>query len=400
MADQTFERTLPHLNVGTLGHEGHGKTMLTSAITHVLASEGRAVYRPIDDLDKSPDERKLMRTLTTSHVEYITDARHYAHIDCPGHHAYGRNVYTGVAQLDGAILVVSGREGLGAQTREHILLARQAGIGHLVVFMSKHDHDSNGESVIGQDQAEDVEQEVRAMLESYDYPGDIIPFIRGSAQDALRDDAAGVQSIQRLLKKMDETFPVPERKIDLPFLMPIADALLISGQGTVVTGSVRQGVVKVGDEVELVGLTDSYSTVVTGVETFNKTMFQAQDGDHVGLKLRGVKREDIHRGQVLVMPSTVRPRTKVVVGVYFLARDEGGRHTPFFEGYRPQIHVHTADVPCTVRFAEGTEMMMPGDYAELTLEFMKPLYVEKGDRFALRDGGRTIGVGIIGSIIV
>jgi elongation factor Tu len=393
MAKETFECTLPHFNVGTIGHEGHGKTSLTAAITSVQAAWGRAVSCETASLDKSPQERDLGRTLITSHVEYTTAARHYAHIDCPGHHATGRNVYTGVAQLDGVILVVSAVEGVKAQTREHIVLARQAGISQIIVFMNKCDVEVESGRV------QFIEEELRELLNSYEYPGDSTPFIRGSALGALRGDAEHVEGIQRLLSTMDDFFTTPERNTDSDFLMPIADSLVIWGEGNVVIGSIARGFIRVGDEVEIVGLLETQRTVVTGVETFNKLLYQGAAGDHVGLRLRGTKREGVRRGQVVVRPGSVRPHTKVEAMVYILESGEGGRHTPFLGGYRPQIHLHTADVPCTVRLAEGTEMIMPGDHAGLTLEFMKPLYVQKGQRFVLRDGGRTIGAGTITSII-
>jgi elongation factor Tu len=395
MAKETFARKLPHLNVGVIGHQGHGKTTLTSAITKVLAKEQQAAYRDIITLDRSPDEHKLARTIITSHVEYSTFKRHVAHIDCPGHRAYGRNVTTGLSQLDAAILVVSAADGFQEQTREHIVLARQAGIDQIVVFLSKCD--------LGDDAAdrwEIVEEELRGLLSSYDFPGDSIPFVYGSAFRALDGDEWGVSTIKKLLEVVDAAFVVPARDTDRPFLMPIADALELSGQGTVVTGTVRRGALSVGEEVELVGLTDRRKTVVTGIETFNQRLNRAEAGDHVGLKLRGVKREDVHRGQVVAKPGTVTPHTKVEASLYFLTKDEGGRSTPVFQGYKPQLHLHAADVPCTLKFSGDTEMIMPGDHAELPMEFMKPLYVQKGDRFALRDGGRTVALGTITSIIV
>jgi elongation factor Tu len=394
MAKQTFERTLPHFNVGTLGHQGHGKTTLTSAITLARSYRGSARSHSHLDLDRSPDERSLRRTIITSHVEYVTDKLHYAHIDCPGHHAYGRNLFTGAAQLDGAILVVSAQEGVQAQTREHVLLARRAGINQLVVFMSKH------YDFIDRDLVEMLEGDVRMLLDDNGYDGHHTPFVRGSAQNVIRDGGERSECIDELLRAMDEHFSLPARDVDLPFEMPIADVLYMSGQGTVVTGSVRRGVVKVGDEVELVGLTDRFKTVVTGIETFNKMLHQAQAGDHVGLKLRGVKREDVHRGQVVAKPGALTPHTKVEASLYFLTKDEGGRSTPIFQGYKPQLHLHTADVPCTLKFSGDTEMIMPGDQAELPMDLMKPLHVEKGDNFVLRDGGRTVALGTITSIIL
>lgn len=394
MAKETFARKLPHLNVGVIGHHGHGKTTLTSAITHVLTHDGRAAYRDIITLDRSPDEHKLGRTIITSHVEYSTFKLHFAHIDCPGHHAYGRNVYTGLAQLDAAILVVSGIDGVQEQTREHILLARQAGIDQIVVFLSKGDFGDDTE------RSNAIEEELRGLLSAYDFPGDIVPVVRGSALHALEGDDRSRSGIKKLLAVVEETFAVPARDVDLPFEMPIADALELSGQGTVVTGTVRRGALSVGEEVELVGLTDRLKTVVTGIETFNQRLNRAEAGDHVGLKLRGVKREDIHRGQVVAKPGTVTPHTKVEASLYFLTKDEGGRSTPVFQGYKPQVHLHTADVPCTLKFSGDTEMVMPGDHAELGIELMKPLRVEKGDRFVLRDGGRTVALGTITSIIV
>lgn len=394
MAKETFARKLPHLNVGVIGHHGHGKTTLTSAITLARSFRGSARNHGHEDLDRSPDERELHRTITTSHVEYVTDKIHYAHLDCPGHHAYGRNVFTGVAQLDGAILVVSAQQGIEAQTREHVLLARQAGVQQLVVFMSKH------YDYIDRDLVDMLEEDVRIFLQDNGYDGHGTPFVRGSALNVLRDGGERSACIDELLGAMDKHFALPARDVDLPFEMPIADALELSGQGTVVTGTVRRGALSVGEEVELVGLTDRLKTVVTGIETFNQRLNRAEAGDHVGLKLRGVKREDIHRGQVVAKPGTVTPHTKVEASLYFLTKDEGGRSTPVFQGYKPQVHLHTADVPCTLKFSGDTEMVMPGDHAELGIELMKPLRVEKGDRFVLRDGGRTVALGTITSIIV
>ncbi|MCK6523094.1 elongation factor Tu [Myxococcota bacterium] len=383
---------MPHVNVGTLGHEGHGKTTLTSAITSVLAAQGRAVFRPAADLDRSPDERRLGRTILPSHVEYSTEKRHYAHIDCPGHHAYARNLLTGAAQLDGAILVVSASQGVQAQTIEHIQLARQAGIEHLVVFMSKHD------LPVDNDQADFVEGELRAILQAHHYPSGDTPFIRGSAQSALMEDAFGVNSIRQLIDAMDDSIPLPDRRIDRPFLMPIAEVHTIAGQGQVVTGTVRRGVIKVGEEVEVMGLNHRITAVVTGLETFNQAMAQGQAGDQIGLRLRGVTQEQCHRGQVVVAPNRYPEHNRVEAQIYVLARDEGGRTTPLTSGYRPQLHLHTADVPCALTLAEGTEMIMPGDTADLTMDLLKPIFVEKGDRFALRDGGRTIALGTITGI--
>ena len=395
MSKEKFERTKPHVNVGTIGHVDHGKTTLTAAITKVLSETGGATFVDYANIDKAPEERERGITISTAHVEYETEARHYAHVDCPGHADYVKNMITGAAQMDGAILVVSAADGPMPQTREHILLARQVGVPAIVVFLNKVDQVDDPELL------ELVELEVRELLSQYDFPGDEIPIIAGSALAALegRDPEIGAQKVLELMKAVDEYIPTPERPKDKPFLMPIEDVFSISGRGTVVTGRVEQGVVKVGDEVESVGIRETRKTVVTGVEMFRKILDQGEAGDNIGALLRGVGRDEVERGQVLAQPGSITPHTKFKAETYVLTKEEGGRHTPFFNNYRPQFYFRTTDVTGTVTLPEGTEMVMPGDNVELQVELISPIAMDEGLRFAIREGGRTVGAGVVSKII-
>jgi len=395
MAKAKFERNKPHCNIGTIGHVDHGKTSLTAAITKILAETGGATFTPYADIDKAPEERERGITISTAHVEYETAARHYAHVDCPGHADYVKNMITGAAQMDGAILVVAATDGPMPQTREHILLAKQVGVPAMVVFMNKADLVDDAEIL------ELVELEVRELLSKYDFPGDDIPIIVGSALSALegKADGFGREKIQELMKAVDDYIPQPERPLDRPFLMPIEDVFSISGRGTVVTGRVEAGIVKVGEEVEIVGINDTRKTVVTGVEMFRKLLDQGQAGDNIGALIRGVGREEVERGQVLCKPGTIKPHTDFKSEVYVLSKDEGGRHTPFFANYRPQFYFRTTDVTGTVELPEGTEMVMPGDNITLTVKLIAPIAMDQGLRFAIREGGRTVGAGVVAEIL-
>jgi elongation factor Tu len=395
MAKEKFERTKPHCNVGTVGHVDHGKTTLTAAITKVMAEAGGADFSDYADIDKAPEERERGITISTAHVEYETDTRHYAHVDCPGHADYVKNMITGAAQMDGAILVVSAADGPMPQTREHILLARQVGVPALVVYMNKVDQVDDEELL------ELVEMEIRELLSSYDFPGDDIPIIKGSALAALegRDDEIGKNSILELMKAVDEYIPQPERPKDQPFLMPIEDVFSISGRGTVVTGRVERGVIKVGEEIEIVGIKDTTKTTCTGVEMFRKLLDQGEAGDNVGVLLRGVGRDEVERGQVLAAPGSITPHTKFTCECYILTKDEGGRHTPFFSNYRPQFYFRTTDVTGTIELPEGTEMVMPGDNITMTVQLIAPIAMDEGLRFAIREGGRTVGAGVVAKIV-
>ncbi|MDJ0935400.1 MAG: elongation factor Tu [Kiloniellales bacterium] len=395
MAKAKFERTKPHCNVGTIGHVDHGKTTLTAAITKVLAEAGGAEFTAYDEIDKAPEEKARGITIATAHVEYETDNRHYAHVDCPGHADYVKNMITGAAQMDGAILVVSASDGPMPQTREHILLARQVGVPAIVVYMNKCDMVDDPELL------DLVELEVRELLSSYEFPGDDIPIVRGSALKALDGDGGeiGSQSILELMKEVDAYVPQPERPKDKPFLMPIEDVFSISGRGTVVTGRVERGVVNVGDEVEIVGLKDTTKTVVTGVEMFRKLLDQGEAGDNIGALLRGVGREEVERGQVLAKPGSITPHTNFKAEAYILTKEEGGRHTPFFTNYRPQFYFRTTDVTGVVTLPEGTEMVMPGDNISMEVELIAPIAMDEGLRFAIREGGRTVGAGVVASIV-
>ncbi|MEQ9123075.1 MAG: elongation factor Tu [Alphaproteobacteria bacterium] len=395
MAKEKFQRTKPHCNIGTIGHVDHGKTSLTAAITKVLAESGGASYQAYDQIDKAPEEKARGITISTAHVEYETANRHYAHVDCPGHADYVKNMITGAAQMDGAILVVSAADGPMPQTREHILLARQVGVPALVVFMNKVDQVDDEELL------ELVELEVRELLSSYDFPGDDIPIIKGSALAALEDSDAkiGHDAVLELMAAVDEYIPQPERPIDRPFLMPIEDVFSISGRGTVVTGRVEQGIVKVGEEVEIVGIRNTAKTTVTGVEMFRKLLDQGQAGDNVGCLLRGIGRDDVERGQVLAKPGSITPHTQFECECYVLTKDEGGRHTPFFSNYRPQFYFRTTDVTGTVELPEGTEMVMPGDNISMKVNLIAPIAMDEGLRFAIREGGRTVGAGVVSKIV-
>ncbi len=396
MAKQKFERTKPHVNVGTIGHIDHGKTTLTSAITRVLANKGQADYIPFEEIDKAPEEKERGITIATAHVEYQTDKRHYAHVDCPGHADYIKNMITGAAQMDGAILVVGADDGPMPQTREHILLARQVGVPHIVVFLNKVDMVEDEELI------ELVELEVRELLSKYEFPGDDIPIIRGSALKALEsgDPAAPeTKCILELMEAVDETIPVPERPLDKPFLMPIEDVFTISGRGTVVTGRLERGIIKVSDELELVGFRPTQKTVCTGVEMFRKILDQGEAGDNIGVLLRGIKRDEVERGQVVAKPGSITPHTKFEAQVYVLTKEEGGRHTPFFPGYRPQFYFRTTDVTGVIQLPEGVEMVMPGDNINMKGELITPVALEKELRFAIREGGRTVGAGVVTEII-
>ncbi len=394
MAKAKFERTKPHCNIGTIGHVDHGKTTLTAAITKVLAETGGATFTDYANIDKAPEERERGITISTAHVEYETANRHYAHVDCPGHADYVKNMITGAAQMDGAILVVNAADGPMPQTREHILLARQVGVPALVVYMNKVDQVDDEEIL------ELVELEVRELLSSYDFPGDDIPIIKGSALAALegRDDAIGKDSINALMAAVDSYIPQPPRPTDKPFLMPVEDVFSISGRGTVVTGRIETGIIKVGEEVEIVGLKTTAKTTVTGVEMFRKLLDQGEAGDNIGALCRGIKREDVERGQVLAKPGTCTPHTNFESEVYVLSKDEGGRHTPFFANYRPQFYFRTTDVTGSVTLPEGTEMVMPGDNVKLQVELIAPIAMDEGLRFAIREGGRTVGSGVVAKI--
>jgi elongation factor Tu len=395
MAKQKFERTKPHVNVGTIGHVDHGKTTLTAAITEVQAAKGLADFVPFDSIDKAPEERERGITIATAHVEYQTDQRHYAHVDCPGHADYVKNMITGAAQMDGAIVVVSAADGPMPQTREHILLARQVNVPYIVVYLNKVDQVDDEELL------DLVELEVRELLSEYDFPGDDVPVIRGSALKALEDGTPGTEntkSVDELLDALDSYIPVPEREIDKPFLMPVEDVFTITGRGTVVTGRVERGQVKTGEEVQIVGLGSEKKTVVTGVEMFRKILDEGQAGDNVGLLLRGVGKEEVERGMVVAKPGSITPHTKFKAEVYVLTKDEGGRHTPFFDGYRPQFYFRTTDVTGTAHLPEGVEMVMPGDNVNMDVELIAPIAMDKELRFAIREGGRTVGAGVVTDI--
>ncbi|HIP79244.1 MAG TPA: elongation factor Tu [Kiloniellaceae bacterium] len=394
MAKEKFERTKPHCNVGTIGHVDHGKTTLTAAITKVLAEAGGAEFSAYDQIDKAPEEKARGITISTAHVEYETANRHYAHVDCPGHADYVKNMITGAAQMDGAILVVSAADGPMPQTREHILLARQVGVPAIVVFMNKVDQVDDAELL------ELVELEIRELLSSYDFPGDDIPIVQGSALAALEDgDAAiGKEAIQKLMEAVDSYIPQPDRPKDKPFLMPIEDVFSISGRGTVVTGRVESGIVKVGDEIEIVGIRETQKTTCTGVEMFRKLLDSGEAGDNIGALLRGVGREDVERGQVLAKPGSITPHTNFTAEAYILTKEEGGRHTPFFTNYRPQFYFRTTDVTGVVTLPEGTEMVMPGDNVSMSVELIAPIAMDEGLRFAIREGGRTVGAGVVAGI--
>ena len=395
MAKGKFERTKPHVNVGTIGHVDHGKTTLTAAITKVLSLKGLADFSRFDQIDNAPEEKARGITINTAHVEYETANRHYAHVDCPGHADYVKNMITGAAQMDGAILVVSAADGPMPQTREHILLARQVGVPYIVVYMNKADMVDDAELL------ELVELEVRDLLTTYEFPGDKTPIVTGSALKALEGDtsAIGAPSVEKLVAEMDKYIPVPERLIDGPFLMPIEDVFSISGRGTVVTGRIDRGIVKVGDEVEIVGIKPTTKTICTGVEMFRKLLDEGRAGDNVGVLLRGTKREEVERGQVLAKPGSITPHTKFECEVYILTKEEGGRHTPFFKGYRPQFYFRTTDVTGAVELPEATEMVMPGDNIQMKVELIAPIAMEEGLRFAIREGGRTVGAGVVAKII-
>ncbi|OGY28493.1 MAG: translation elongation factor Tu [Candidatus Woykebacteria bacterium RIFCSPHIGHO2_12_FULL_43_10] len=389
-----FERTKPHVNIGTIGHVDHGKTTLTAAITKVLSQKGMAEFTAYDQIDKAPEERQRGITIALAHVEYETEKRHYAHIDAPGHADYIKNMITGAAQMDGAILVVSAADGPMPQTREHILLARQVGVPAIVVFMNKVDMVDDPELL------DLVEMEVRELLKKYEYPGDDIPVVRGSALKAIEGDANAVKSIEELMSKVDEYIPTPVRELDKPFLMPVEDVFSIKGRGTVVTGRIGRGIVKVNDTIEIVGIRPKTSqTVVTGVEMFRKQLDEGQAGDNVGLLLRGIEKEDVERGQVLSKPGSIKPHTEFEAEVYVLTKEEGGRHTPFFKGYRPQFYLRTTDVTGEVTLPEGTEMVMPGDNIKVTIKLIGPVALEEGLRFAIREGGHTVGAGVVSKII-
>jgi elongation factor Tu len=395
MSKEKFLRTKPHLNVGTIGHVDHGKTTLTAALTKVAAEQGRGTFKDYGDIDNAPEERERGITIATAHVEYETDNRHYAHVDCPGHADYVKNMITGAAQMDGAILVVSANDGPMPQTREHILLARQVGVPHIVVYLNKVDMVDDPELL------ELVEMEVRDLLSMYNFPGDTIPIVKGSALKALQGDETeiGRQSILKLMAVLDEHVPEPKRDIEKEFLMPVEDIFSIQGRGTVATGRVERGRVKVGEEVEIVGLKPTVKTTVTGIEMFRKLLDEGQAGDNVGCLLRGVKREDVERGQVLAKPGSITPHTKFKAEAYVLKKEEGGRHTPFFTGYRPQFYFRTTDVTGVVKLPEGREMVMPGDNVKMSIELITPIAMDDGLRFAIREGGRTVGSGVVTKIL-
>ncbi|MBH2013214.1 elongation factor Tu [Neisseria meningitidis] len=393
MAKEKFERSKPHVNVGTIGHVDHGKTTLTAALTTILAKKFGGAAKAYDQIDNAPEEKARGITINTSHVEYETEPRHYAHVDCPGHADYVKNMITGAAQMDGAILVCSAADGPMPQTREHILLARQVGVPYIIVFMNKCDMVDDAELL------ELVEMEIRDLLSSYDFPGDDCPIVQGSALKALEGDAAYEEKIFELAAALDSYIPTPERAVDKPFLLPIEDVFSISGRGTVVTGRVERGIIHVGDEIEIVGLKETQKTTCTGVEMFRKLLDEGQAGDNVGVLLRGTKREDVERGQVLAKPGTITPHTKFKAEVYVLSKEEGGRHTPFFANYRPQFYFRTTDVTGAVTLEEGVEMVMPGENVTITVELIAPIAMEEGLRFAIREGGRTVGAGVVSSVI-
>jgi elongation factor Tu len=397
MAKEKFERNKPHVNIGTIGHVDHGKTTLTAAITAVLAVKGDTELMDYDQIDNAPEERERGITIATSHVEYETDIRHYAHVDCPGHADYVKNMITGAAQMDGAILVVSAADGPMPQTREHILLSRQVGVPYIVVFMNKED------MVDDEELMELVEMEIRELLDEYEFPGDDTPIIAGSALKALEEAKEGKagdwsEKIVKLMAAVDDYIPEPVRDIEQDLLMPVEDVFSISGRGTVVTGKIDRGIIKIGDEVEIVGIRDTQKTTVTGVEMFRKEMDEAQAGDNCGILLRGVKKDDVERGQVLCVPGSITPHTNFEAEIYVLSKDEGGRHTPFFSNYRPQFYVRTTDVTGSITLPEGTEMVMPGDNVKITVELINPIALEEGTRFAIREGGRTVGAGVVAKI--
>jgi elongation factor Tu len=397
MAKEKFERTKPHVNIGTIGHVDHGKTTLTAAITQRQASKGLADFTPFDQIDKAPEERERGITIATAHVEYETANRHYAHVDCPGHADYVKNMITGAAQMDGAILVVSAADGPMPQTREHVLLARQVNVPSLVVYLNKCDMIEKGDEEL----LDLVEMELRELLDKYEFPGDDTPIIRGSALKALEGEESefGTQSIQKLMEACDSFIPEPVRETDKPFLMPVEDVFTITGRGTVVTGRIERGIIKVGEEVEIVGIRDTFKTTVTGVEMFRKLLDQGQAGDNAGILLRGTKRDEVERGMVLAKPGTIKPHTKFKAEVYVLKKDEGGRHTPFFNGYRPQFYFRTTDVTGVAQLPEGTEMVMPGDNIAIEVTLIAPIACEEGLRFAIREGGRTVGAGVVTGIL-
>ena len=393
MAKEKFERTKPHVNVGTIGHVDHGKTTLTAALTKVCAEAFGGELKAFDQIDNAPEERERGITIATSHVEYESDARHYAHVDCPGHADYVKNMITGAAQMDGAILVVSAADGPMPQTREHILLSRQVGVPKIVVFMNKAD------MVDDEELLELVEMEIRELLDTYEFPGDDTPIVIGSALKALEGDEGHAEKVKELVQTLDEYIPEPERAVDQPFLMPIEDVFSISGRGTVVTGRVERGIITVGDEIEIVGIKDTATTTCTGVEMFRKLLDEGRAGENVGVLLRGTKRDEVERGQVLAKPGSITPHTKFECEVYVLSKDEGGRHTPFFKGYRPQFYFRTTDVTGACELPSGTEMVMPGDNVKLSVELIAPIAMEDGLRFAIREGGRTVGAGVVSKIL-
>lgn len=393
MSKEKFERTKPHVNVGTIGHVDHGKTTLTAALTKVMAEKMGGEVKAFDEIDNAPEEKERGITIATSHVEYESDSRHYAHVDCPGHADYVKNMITGAAQMDGAILVVSAADGPMPQTREHILLSRQVGVPYIVVFLNKAD------MVDDEELLELVEMEVRELLDQYEFPGDDTPIITGSALKALEGDDTYAEKIVELVAAMDDYIPTPERAVDGDFLMPVEDVFSISGRGTVVTGRIERGIVKVGDEIEIVGIKDTQTTTCTGVEMFRKLLDEGQAGDNVGVLLRGTKRDEVERGQVLCKPGSITPHTKFEAEVYVLSKEEGGRHTPFFNGYRPQFYFRTTDVTGSCDLPEGTEMVMPGDNVKMTVSLIAPIAMEDGLRFAIREGGRTVGAGVVSKII-
>jgi len=395
VSKEKFERTKPHINVGTIGHVDHGKTTLTAAITKVMTEKHGGEAKDYGDIDNAPEERERGITIATAHVEYESDDRHYAHVDCPGHADYVKNMITGAAQMDGAILVCSAADGPMPQTREHILLSRQVGVPFIVVYLNKADQVDDAELL------ELVEMEVRELLDSYDFPGDDTPIVTGSALKAIEGDTSdiGVPSVEKLVAAMDEYFPLPERPVDQPFLLPIEDVFSISGRGTVVTGRVERGIVKVGEEIEIVGIKDTQVTTCTGVEMFRKLLDEGQAGDNVGVLLRGTKREEVERGQVLCKPGSITPHTHFETEIYVLSKDEGGRHTPFFNNYRPQFYFRTTDVTGAMELPSGTEMVMPGDNIKVTVKLINPIAMEEGLRFAIREGGRTVGAGVVSKII-
>jgi elongation factor Tu len=395
MAKEKFERTKPHVNVGTIGHVDHGKTTLTAALTKVMAEKHGGEFKAYDQIDKAPEERARGITIATAHVEYTSDARHYAHVDCPGHADYVKNMITGAAQMDGAILVVSAADGPMPQTREHILLARQVGVPYIVVYLNKADMVDDKELL------DLVEMEVRELLSKYEFPGDKTPIVIGSALKALEGDTSdlGEGSIMKLAEALDSYIPQPKRALDQPFLMPVEDVFSISGRGTVVTGRVERGIIKVGEEIEIVGLKATIKTVCTGVEMFRKLLDEGQAGDNIGVLLRGTKREEVERGQVLAKPASITPHTKFQAEVYVLSKEEGGRHTPFFNGYRPQFYFRTTDVTGSTELPAGTEMVMPGDNVSITVSLIAPIAMEEGLRFAIREGGRTVGAGVVSKVI-